>query len=713
MGGKTTALLPTSKGITTSSRMQNSAGIPEDQDYLQAIKDGNTKAAEEIINQQGFEKLPDGRLVGYRVARYEDGKAISGADSRQSAELTPGSTVQFPGRGAFVTSKPQHAVDYYAVHDNNVIQKVAFDPADVSSGDLHDKEPEVSVRKAEVLDSEVFADGETPGRINTIPTIAYNAKNEIIPPSQRFHSPAQPLEQLKSLGGIGSSSKMAAPTQQSGGIQTSSNMAPPGGNTPTKPAISTVIPGNISSPTFVKNAQDHGMTPDEWATHLDNLEDQMFELDANNEFALNDADFNKAIGDTVVNNMREQKAQTQQGSLQTLPNTGKVIVIGDLHDQGDNLLAILQDIQDNPDTNLDKNPDVKILFLGDFFSIPKATIGADTTPPLSAGNVAGKAHSEATNRLLTLLMAKYPDQIHGVAGNHDFGILTANLYNNDKTFKLPELTTDQKKAIDNDPNLSPEEKQIKAQLAEKYDELRAKLLLDAQTTSGITTGTMSNNEHAVQKINTTPVAILMGDKAKGEKVRLFIHSALDGDLTPSLDELKNITNPEDILKEKDPLKLATISRLFRGDNTARDPQTIHDTLARLGVDEIYFGHLDPYGLIQKTHDSATKRNVVDKDTDGNYILEVKKTDNIKSPVGAIAGGANLADSQNQNALSGYIVVDLDNDSQSTKLMSDVMQKTGTTPAMQKFINTAQTVVSKAAQDAAKKFGNIMVVDMMR
>ena len=692
MGGKSTISIPTSKGIRTSSKMTS---VVEDEQYIQAIKSGDMKTATEMVNNKGFERLPDDRLVGYRVSNYEGGKAISGADSRQSADTTPGSEIKFPGKGVFLASNPKHATDYYAVHDNNVIQKLAFKEADITSGSIHDKDPEVSVKGAEVLESEVFADGEEPKKLNQIEPITYDANNEIIPLSKRFDTDTR---QAANTGGIRTSSKITTPNSP-----------------PSKPPISNIIPGNTGSATFEKNAKDRGMTTDEWAEHLDNVEEKMFELDANNEFTMSDDDFNKEIGDTVIENMKEQKAQLQEGQVRTLPNTGKVIVIGDLHEQGDNLVAILKDIQDNPKTNLDNNPDVKILFLGDVFSTTKSQPDG-YQKPISGNDILNKTYSEVTNRLLTLLLAKYPDQIHTVVGNHDLGIITGNLYNSDPNFKLPEeLSNADKDAIANDPSLSQDEKDIKLKLAQQYDDVRTNLLVDAQSAYGLTTAAMTNNEHAVQKLQNSAIAVITGDKAKGEKVRLFIHSPLGGALTPGLDGLKSAAEIEDILKSNDPVKLAALSTMFSGHGNLRSPQEIQATLNRLGVDEIYFGHVDPTGLISQTDDSTRANPKYKVDADGNYILSdgFNKTDNIKSPIGSIDGGAHLIDSQHKNQLSGYMVVDLDNDSDGLKQMTDVWANAKDDPAVQKVTHAAQNATSQTASDRNKAFGNIVVVDMMR
>jgi hypothetical protein len=107
---------------------------------------------------ENWEQLPDGRLVGYRVSRREGGRAVSGADARQSSSMEPGTQVSFRGQGVFVTNDLEYAKTHYGKHDENAVQRIAFSRDDVTSGRLADAEPEISVRAGEVLGSDVFAD---------------------------------------------------------------------------------------------------------------------------------------------------------------------------------------------------------------------------------------------------------------------------------------------------------------------------------------------------------------------------------------------------------------------------------------------------------------------------------------------------------------------------------------------------------------------------
>ena len=76
----------------------------------------------EVAEKTTFEKgSTENKLIGYRVMRYDPntGKAISGADGRQSILPKKGEDISYGG-GFFLTNDPQYATDYYAVHDNNI-----------------------------------------------------------------------------------------------------------------------------------------------------------------------------------------------------------------------------------------------------------------------------------------------------------------------------------------------------------------------------------------------------------------------------------------------------------------------------------------------------------------------------------------------------------------------------------------------------------------
>lgn len=108
------------------------------------------------------------RLVGYRVMRYRDGVAVSGADARIQTPLVRGAIHAYPGKGMFLTHDAQYAKDYYGNHDHNVLLTYEFTPDAVTSGALEDREPEVSVRAAKLVAWETFGDQDLEGAPSTL-----------------------------------------------------------------------------------------------------------------------------------------------------------------------------------------------------------------------------------------------------------------------------------------------------------------------------------------------------------------------------------------------------------------------------------------------------------------------------------------------------------------------------------------------------------------
>jgi hypothetical protein len=87
-------------------------------------------------------------------------RAISGADSRLSVGLVLGETHRMPGKGMFLTNDPGYAKTWYAGHDRNVLLYYSFDPVDVTSGSLEDREPEISVSQAVLVDWQILPEEE-------------------------------------------------------------------------------------------------------------------------------------------------------------------------------------------------------------------------------------------------------------------------------------------------------------------------------------------------------------------------------------------------------------------------------------------------------------------------------------------------------------------------------------------------------------------------
>ena len=103
-----------------------------------------------------LKKVLAAKRLGYKVMRHENGRAVSGADSRQSFPLKRRDVVRMPGQGIFLSLNKDYVLDNYAVHDDNVLITFEFDPASVTFGNLTDRETEFAVPFAQIVDYHVF-----------------------------------------------------------------------------------------------------------------------------------------------------------------------------------------------------------------------------------------------------------------------------------------------------------------------------------------------------------------------------------------------------------------------------------------------------------------------------------------------------------------------------------------------------------------------------
>ena len=97
-------------------------------------------------------------MLGYKAMRFENGRAISGADSRQSFVVRKGHVIRMPGKGVFLSTNREYILKYYAGgNDRDVVLTLEFDPKDIVSilGSLDDREPELTVRAAKIVDFEI------------------------------------------------------------------------------------------------------------------------------------------------------------------------------------------------------------------------------------------------------------------------------------------------------------------------------------------------------------------------------------------------------------------------------------------------------------------------------------------------------------------------------------------------------------------------------
>ena len=103
-------------------------------------------------NSGTFQTTDNGNLIGYKVMAVEDGKLVSGANTRLSFENAVGGNISMPGQGVFFSNNPEYVKSYYAgLADNEVLLKLEVDPKNIKSGNINDVEPEIGASTAKIV----------------------------------------------------------------------------------------------------------------------------------------------------------------------------------------------------------------------------------------------------------------------------------------------------------------------------------------------------------------------------------------------------------------------------------------------------------------------------------------------------------------------------------------------------------------------------------
>lgn len=102
-------------------------------------------------------------MRGYKIMRYDSARRrmISLANARLSWPIDVGVWIEPPPPGLFLSPNRQYVIDYYgsggaAEGADEVLLTFEFDPREITSGNLADREPEIAVRRARLIDFEVL-----------------------------------------------------------------------------------------------------------------------------------------------------------------------------------------------------------------------------------------------------------------------------------------------------------------------------------------------------------------------------------------------------------------------------------------------------------------------------------------------------------------------------------------------------------------------------
>lgn len=81
-----------------------------------------------------------------------DGQLRSGADARQGFVLEEGAVIRMPGNGVYLAPHRDYVLTYYSgLADEEVLLTLEFDEEALITGNLEDREPEVSVREVTIV----------------------------------------------------------------------------------------------------------------------------------------------------------------------------------------------------------------------------------------------------------------------------------------------------------------------------------------------------------------------------------------------------------------------------------------------------------------------------------------------------------------------------------------------------------------------------------
>jgi ribosomal protein S18 acetylase RimI-like enzyme len=127
-------------------------GEKEENVVLMAVKDNVMESA----SPQSKNGIAAKKVFGYKAMNYDPdtGEIISGADSRvtKGVKLRKDMTLRMPAPGIFMSTNREYIETYYAGNnDHEALIKFEVDPAQLTSGNLTDRENEFTVLSARVV----------------------------------------------------------------------------------------------------------------------------------------------------------------------------------------------------------------------------------------------------------------------------------------------------------------------------------------------------------------------------------------------------------------------------------------------------------------------------------------------------------------------------------------------------------------------------------
>lgn len=100
-------------------------------------------------------------IIGYKVMKLDNGEIISGANSQYAFNLEIGSTIAMQGNGIYIGTDKEYVMTYYSgLADIESLLTLEFKKSDIVTGSLDDREVEISVKQAKIIDTQMIIEGE-------------------------------------------------------------------------------------------------------------------------------------------------------------------------------------------------------------------------------------------------------------------------------------------------------------------------------------------------------------------------------------------------------------------------------------------------------------------------------------------------------------------------------------------------------------------------
>ncbi len=106
--------------------------------------------------------MKEKEVIGYKIMTMENNELISLASKEVRFPAEVNQIFSMGGKGIWLSTNPDFVKDYYSNPDveNEVLLKLSFKKADVTSGNLEDREPVITVPTAKIIEIHRIIDGD-------------------------------------------------------------------------------------------------------------------------------------------------------------------------------------------------------------------------------------------------------------------------------------------------------------------------------------------------------------------------------------------------------------------------------------------------------------------------------------------------------------------------------------------------------------------------